>query len=166
MTRWYLVYTKPRKEGVAAENLKRQGYEAYLPLIQQSRRRRARWSEAIEPLFPRYLFIRFTLGIDNVGSIRYTTGVSGLVRFTDEPAVVADHIVESIRRRADSENGLHRSKAPRFVPGDTVVIDTGPLARMEGVFVAETGQERVAILLHMLGRDNVVSAERAILRLA
>jgi len=30
---WYLLYTKPRQEQRAVENLKRQGYIAYLPLI-------------------------------------------------------------------------------------------------------------------------------------
>lgn len=166
MEHWYVVYTKPRKEAVAEENLKRQGYEAYLPLIEQPRRRRARWGVAIDPLFPRYLFIRLRAGVDSIGPIRYTTGVSGLVRFAEEPAVVEDHIIESLRRRADGKTGLHYPEAPRFSPGDTVIIDAGPLAGVEAVFVAETGQERVAILLHMLGRENRATAERDLLRLA
>ena len=30
---WYLVHTKPRQEGLALENLERQGYECYLPTL-------------------------------------------------------------------------------------------------------------------------------------
>ena len=30
---WYLIHTKPRQELRALENLERQGYECYLPLL-------------------------------------------------------------------------------------------------------------------------------------
>lgn len=151
---------------VAEQNLQRQGYEAYLPLIQQRRRRCGRWREVIEPLFPRYLFVRVRPGYDNIGPIRYTTGVQGLVRFTEEPAVVPDQIVESLRRTADCNIGLHHPKGPLFAPGDTVIIDEGPLAGLRAIILAETGQERVMILLKMLGRDNYINVERDLLRLA
>ena len=36
---WYLIFTKPRQENLARENLERQGFTTYLPLTQQSRRR-------------------------------------------------------------------------------------------------------------------------------
>lgn len=166
MKRWYLVYTKSRKEKVAEENLKRQGYEVYLPLIEQARRRRERRTETIEPLFPRYLFLCFRPGCDNIAPIRYTTGVSGLVRFTEEPAVVPDQIIASLRSRADGKSGLHRPKDPMLAPGDMVTIEEGPLSGVGAIFLAGTGQERVAILVHMLGRQNRVSVERDLVRLA
>lgn len=166
MKRWYLVHTKPRKEIVAEQNLQRQGYELYLPLIQQPRRRCGHWVEVIKPLFPRYLFVRLRIGYDNIHSIRYTTGVRDLVRFTEEPSVVPDQIVESLRRTADCNTGLHRSKRPLFEPGDAVIIDEGPLAGLQAIFLAETGQERAIILLNMLGRENRATIERDVLRLA
>lgn len=81
---WYVVYAKSRQEAVAEENLGRQGYEVYLPLIAQPRRQRGQWRQVLEPLFPRYLFVHLRLGCDNIGPIRYTTGVSSLVRFREE----------------------------------------------------------------------------------
>ena len=35
---WYLIYTKPRRERAALENLERQGYQAYLPRVRVRRR--------------------------------------------------------------------------------------------------------------------------------
>ena len=32
---WYLIYTKPRQEIVALENLERQGFNVYLPLYKK-----------------------------------------------------------------------------------------------------------------------------------
>jgi transcriptional antiterminator RfaH len=166
MKRWYLVHTKPRKEMVVEQNLQHQGYEVYLPLIQQPRRRRGHWIEAIEPLFPRYLFVRLRIGYDNIRPIRYTTGVHNLVRFTEEPTVVPDQIVESLRCTADRNTSLHHPKGPLFKSGDTVIVDKGPLAGLQAIFLAETCQERVIILLKMLGRENRVTVECDLLRLA
>ena len=73
---WYAVYTKPRQERIARENLERQSFEAYMPLMRVRRKRRDKWVEAIEPMFSRYLFIRLALGTTNVASIRSTRGVT------------------------------------------------------------------------------------------
>ncbi|MGH8550041.1 MAG: transcription/translation regulatory transformer protein RfaH [Methylococcales bacterium] len=159
MKQWYVVYTKPRQEAVAEENLERQSYDVYLPRIAQSRRHRGRWRRCIEPLFPRYLFVRLGIGCNHTSPIRYTTGVSNLVRFGDELGVVDDQIVESLRRRADGATGLHLPKDPVFTKGDRVVMDAGPFAGVEAIFQAETGSERVVILLNLLGRNNYISID-------
>jgi transcriptional antiterminator RfaH len=166
MRHWYLVHTKPRKERVAEQNLQRQGYDFYLPLIQQPRRRRGQWIEVIEPLFPRYLFVRLRVGYDDIRPIHYTTGVHNLVCFTEEPAIVPDQIIESLRRTADPSTGLHHPKSPMFKPGDTVVVDKSPLAGLQAIFLAETAQDRVIVLLKILGRENRITVERDMLRLA
>ena len=43
MQEWYAVYTKPKREMVAEENLQRQEILTYLPLTREKRRRRERW---------------------------------------------------------------------------------------------------------------------------
>lgn len=151
---------------MAEENLQRQGWQVYLPLIRQPRRRRGHWIEVIEPLFPRYLFVRFQSGHDNISPIRYTTGVHNLVRFSEYPATVPDSIVESLQRAADGATGLHYPREPLFKPGDKVIIEQGPLAGLQAILLAETGQERVVILLEMLGRENRLPIKRDLLRLA
>ena len=164
MKQWYAVYTKPRQEGVAAENLKRQRYDVYLPLIVEARRQQHRWRQRIEPLFPRYLFVRLSLGCDNTSPIRCTTGVSKLVRFGDQLAVVDDEIVESLKGRADRVTGLHVPKSPVFEPGDKVVMDAGSMAGVEAILHGETSSERVVILLNLLGRKHYISVNRNRLR--
>lgn len=163
---WYLVHTKPRKESVAEQNLERQGYEVYLPLIHQQRRRYERWVQIIEPLFPRYLFIRLRPGYDNMTPVRYTSGVQNLVRFTEEPAIVPGVVVDCIMRTADAHTGLHSPKRPAFQRGDSVTIEKGPLANLQAIVWGESGEERVMILLTILGRETVVTVSRNTLGLA
>ena len=84
--RWYVVYTKPREEARARENLERQGHQCYLPELSLEKRRRGKVVPVTEPLFPRYLFIRCAdeLATAGWGSLRSTRGVVKLVAFGDE----------------------------------------------------------------------------------
>ncbi len=87
---WYAVCCKPRQEAIAEENLLRQGFHVNLPRIRIRRHRRGQWIDAIEALFPRYLFIRIDPYRCNTAPVRSTRGVVGLVRFGGQPAVVPD----------------------------------------------------------------------------
>ena len=42
MRKWYVVQTRPRQERRAEVNLARQGYRAWLPVMERSRRRAKR----------------------------------------------------------------------------------------------------------------------------
>lgn len=149
---WYLVYTKPRHEELALANLMRQGYQAYLPRLRHWRKRRGKRVEVIEPLFPRYLFILLDNQLDNWSPIRSTLGVTSLVRFGTDPARVPDAFVAHLQERENAE-GLHEWVEPALVPGDTVRVAEGPFQGYEGVVLAPTGQERVILLLDLVGRE-------------
>ena len=76
---WYLVYTKPQQERVANDNLQRQGYETYLPMLRKRVKRGKTYHHRLDPLFPRYLFIHLSDQLDDWGPIRSTIGVTHLV---------------------------------------------------------------------------------------
>jgi len=158
--RWYAVCCKPRQETVAEENLLRQGFHVYLPRIRMRQRRRGRWVEAVEVLFPRYIFIRVDPEQRSTATIRSTRGVTGLVRFGGQPAVVPDVVMEALKRREDAGSGLHRDNRAAFSSGESVKLIEGPLAGMEGVFAEEDGERRVIVLLELLGKVNKVSVDR------
>ena len=75
MKRWYVIYTKPRGERIAEENLQGQGYETYLPRSDPPHERACKRVAAPEPLFPRYLFIHLDVERENPSPIRSTFGV-------------------------------------------------------------------------------------------
>jgi len=149
---WYLVYTKPRQEALAQANLERQGYGVYLPKVRQMRRRRGKQEAVVEPLFPRYLFIHLDTQNDNWGPIRSTFGVASLVRFGSEPAQVPDELVAHLKAQ-EGQEGLHEWAEPKMKVGDRVRVAEGPLKGYEGILLAKTGQERVMLLLEMLGKE-------------
>jgi transcriptional antiterminator RfaH len=152
---WYLIYTKPRQERLARENLERQGYPAYLPLVAARRRREGRIVTVTEALFPRYLFVRLSPEWDDWRPIRSTLGVTALVSFGNIPARVPDALMEMLRAREDAR-GLQDLPRPEFNPGDRVRVVEGAFAGYEGVLRGRSGQDRVAVLLDIIGQANRV----------
>ena len=150
--RWFVIYSKPRMESLAELNLRRQSYETYLPLVRLFQRRRGAWRQAVEPLFPRYLFIRMTAKQNTISPIASTRGVSNLVRFGQQMATAPDTLVDQLRSAEDPAQGVHDLVKPIFIQGEKVRVLEGALAGFEAIFEAQNGDTRVTILMDILGR--------------
>jgi len=146
---WYVIQTKPRQEHVALENLLRQGYESYLPMMRREKMRSGRLLESIEPMFSRYMFIRLGMSLADRswGPIRSTIGVSQLVRFGGQPAAVRDDVIDCIRQ---AEQSLPVDKA--FQKGDALVVADGPFKGLTAVFELKDANERAMVFLDLLGK--------------
>jgi transcriptional antiterminator RfaH len=154
--RWYVVQTHPQSESRAEFNLRRQGFDAYLPRYKRSRRHGRKVEMVARPLFPRYLFVGFDLARDRWRAIYSTFGVSHLIFAGEEPAAIADDIVEEIRAR-EGEDGYVTLRLPEGVsPGSRVRIVDGLFADATGVLERIADDRRVAILLDLLGRKTRV----------
>ncbi len=185
---WYVVHTKPRLEAEAQRQLSRQEFETYLPLFRVYRKPRkaraaaGRSSEASlqgpgtaaanghgapgldaglvihEPMFPRYLFLRPTRATQSLGTVRSTVGVSRLVMFGLQPAILADAAVRAIRQAEmlREQAGLH--EITPFRPGMAVCVQNSPLAGAQAL-VHAVSRDRVTLLLDILGRPQTVQVQ-------
>ncbi|MBK1727459.1 transcription/translation regulatory transformer protein RfaH [Halorhodospira neutriphila] len=152
---WYLIHSKPRQEEKARWNLDQQGFRCYLPYIRVRRRRRGRYETLVEPMFPRYLFIRLAAGEEDWSPIRSTLGVSRLVRFGTWPARVPDELVAAIRER--TEGGCCDLCPEPLQPGERVRVLDGPFHGYEGLFRTQRSDERVMILLDLAGQHTTLT---------
>ena len=155
---WYAVYTKPRQEKVAQENLNRQGYHTYLPLVHLRRRRKGKVCDLVEPLFPRYLFINLREGEDNWGPIRSTLGAVSLVQFGHQAAVVPEALITYLKGE-EGDDGVHQFPEPDPRKGDKVRVIDGPLGGYEAVFIEKSTKKRVLLLLKLLGKESRVNVK-------
>lgn len=149
---WYLVHSKPQREEVATTNLERQGFEVFVPRMRVQARRRGHFVERVEPMFPRYLFTRLDAEQQDWSPIRSTVGVSTLVRFGLKPAVVPEPLVDDLRSRADEDGIVTDLVPPDLEPGRPVRIIEGLLEGYRGIVQAKSGNERVHLLLDMVGK--------------
>jgi len=153
---WYVIHTKPRQEQLAAENLLRQAYQVYFPKTKQLKRIRGRQHAQPEPLFPRYLFLQPESAAQSISPVRSTLGVSGLVRFCHEPAVMQAETLHAIREFETRRNAASDEDISPFHPGVRIHIADGPFAGMEGL-ISNVSQERVIVLMQLLGQDTRVT---------
>ena len=155
---WYLIHTKPRQEAVALENLERQGYRCYLPLMRREKVARGKLKLVDELLFPRYLFIWLESSLQSLSwtPIRSTRGVTRLVTFGKEPARVPTALIEGIRQQQES---LSQAPERAFAPGDRVAITEGPFAGIEAIYQESDGERRVMVLIELMNRQVKVPLE-------
>lgn len=155
-----VIRTHVHCEKIAIENLKRQDFNYYQPLILERKKRRNKLQYVESPLFPCYLFVEI---IDKWRSLQNTYGVAGLVGSKSSPAFVRDAVIQSLRNR--EQNGfIQLPKARAFNVGDKVMINNGSFAGQEALVERMSGNQRQKILLALLAnRINVLVDEEDLL---
>lgn len=161
-TAWYVAHTKPRAESVASEHLTRQGYHVYLP---QLKRLNAKSETLLEPMFPRYLFFAPATSGQPIAPVQSTVGVSNIVRFGNQPATILESTLQDIERVEHAQHGLDFAALTPFQTGARVEITAGPLQGLEAL-VSGVAEERVVVMLKLLGRELKTTVKPAHLHLA
>ena len=162
-SRWYVVQTHPHAEAKASWHLQRQGFDTYLPRYLKKRRHARRVESVTVPLFPRYLFVAIAMGSQRWLSIRSTIGVTRLVCDGERPTPVASSVFETLRRREDANGLIKLDPKPRFMLGEKVCVLGGAFQDCLGLYEGMSGNERVTILLELLGRKVRVNLDSEIL---
>lgn len=143
--RWYALHTRARHEKQVDRRLRERRFEAYLPLIPQVRQWHDRRKVLQLPLFPGYVFARFSL--DATTRVVETPGVATVVRHEGRPAPITDEEIENVRRfaAAIAETGTVPTPTPLIEKGERVRIVSGDLKGVEGLVVERRGGARVLI---------------------
>lgn len=156
---WHLAQLRPNGSSLATRNLLRQGYEVFNPKHMVSKRRALRFEPREEQLFPGYLFVGLGQAKRQWGPINGTLGVARLVSFGGSAAVVPIHLITELRKRCDDTDMM--LPVPDLAPGDTIRILAGPFAEFVSKVEKVDAQQRVWVLLDILGRDARVQLDRA-----
>ena len=151
MKRWYVAYTQPTAELRAAGHLRRQGFDAYLPLCRQIRRHARREETVLRPLFPRYGCVARGLEVDRWRSVNGTIGVSRLVCHGERPAALPDGVVEGLRISEIDEGAVPLSRLVLFDKGAQLRVLDGAFVGQTGTYHGMTGSERVVLLFNLIG---------------
>lgn len=154
---WYCVRTQPRREHIAASNLReRARVDVFAPRIRVPRRSRSgRPSAVLEALFPGYIFARFDC-FHQLRHVMAVNSVTGVVRFGGECAAVDDRVIDLLC--SDVRGMAPLSSAPEISPGLWVRVIGGWFRDQEGrVLSFHRGSDRVRVLLNLLGREVQVS---------
>ena len=153
---WYAIKVKPQHESVVYQALNYTSIEAFHPTCKAKRK----WSDRVkiidEPLFTGYVFGRFIF--ENRVSILRIPGVASIVGFSGQPAPIPEEEIAVIQRITAS--GLAVKPFPFLKVGQTVRIERGPLAGVEGILTAEKDEWRMVVGIQMLQRAVSVTIDK------
>jgi transcriptional antiterminator RfaH len=148
---WYAAFTQPNGEQRSIIHLHNQGFATYLPRFLKKRRSGRRVSYVAAPLFPRYVFVGIDLKHQRWRSVNGTIGISHLVSQGEWPVPLDERILQAIAMR-ETDDGLVRLAPPRFQKGEHVRVTDGVFAEQLGLYEGLADQDRIRILLDLLGR--------------
>lgn len=164
--RWYALHTRARHEKRVSFRLQKGGFEAFLPLVPRERRWHDRKKVIEWPIFPGYVFVRFSLGV--LSRVLGTPGIASVVRFNGEPAAISEEEIDNVRRLAAAirETGQFPEPTPLVEEGQRVRIVSGALRGVEGVVVERRGGGRVLVQvgLRAIGQGVRVDVDATTLR--
>ncbi|MBI2345682.1 MAG: hypothetical protein HYV03_02080 [Deltaproteobacteria bacterium] len=137
MSEWYVIQTKPKKEGDICQQLARARYDIFFPQM--------RGGDRMKPLFPSYVFVHTDCREPAIYQlIRYTRGVRRVLGDTDGPRPISAAIVHALRQATLDGSLVEQSLLLRV--GDTVRIRRGLLRDLVGIIernVPDAGRVRV-----------------------
>ncbi|MGY3858859.1 MULTISPECIES: transcription/translation regulatory transformer protein RfaH [Aeromonas] len=152
MKKWYLAYCKPKEEARARAHLAAQGVESYYPMVEIEKLRRGKRVPVREPMFPNYLFILVDLDVIPPITLKSTRGISRIIHFGKEWSSVSSQLIYRLMSRDDSDEA--RACYARLPSqGDKVVIESGPLAGFEAIYLEPDGEKRAILLVTLLNQE-------------
>lgn len=150
MKHWYLIQFKPNSHRLAERNLKRQGFEVFLPMQEITRRKVSRFVSELKPLFPGYMFVSVDTDAAPWRAINSTMGVSRLVSFDGAPKPLPLQLVSSLMLRCDTTGKILPPETLKA--GDSVEVLSGPFANFVATVEEIDAQQRVWLLMDFMGQ--------------
>jgi len=152
--KWFVLYTKPRSEFKALEQLKEIEIETYLPTITITRQWKDRKKKVEEALFKSYIFI-YGEDADRSKAVTRDAIVKSIF-FNDKPAVVPQKEIDSLKKVLASQERIEVFTG--IVRGAYVKIGSGPFEGVEGIVESISKDEStLSISIHMLNRTVVTA---------
>lgn len=152
---WFLAQLKPNCANIADKNLKRQGFDTFLPLEETTRQYNGKFVTTRQPLFPGYIFVAFDITHGLWRTVRSTYGITRLVSFGDEPAPVPPDLVAQMMLNCDA--GGKMLSTDILKPGDQVTLTKGPFANFIAEVVKIEPDRRVWVLMEIMGAKTKVA---------
>jgi transcription antitermination factor NusG len=153
---WFVVRVRSNFERTIHLNFREKGYDTFLPQYRSRRVWSDRTKETEVPLFPGYVFCRF----DPLRRlpILTTPGVITILGSSAGPIPVDTSEVDAVRSLLQTK--LPVGPWPFLVKGQSVKIEHGPLAGVEGTVLEVKNGFRLVVSISLLQRSIFAEIDR------
>ena len=147
---WVVLNTQPHRERLAIDNLERQSFTAYCPMIVKRIRHARRTFEAPRPLFPGYVFVEASSDVHLWRPLLSTVGVRTVVRCGDQLSFLDADFIDGIKAR--EVNGAVVRPIKPYAVGQQVRMTGGALEGLIATIIEVDEKDRLVLLLDLLNR--------------
>lgn len=148
---WMIATYKINELKRLKNNFQNQDLEYYHPKINT---KKYNSTSKEEPLFPGYIFIYSE--IENYSKIKFTKGISKVIRFGNNIATLEDDEIYELKK-IESES-FSKPIIQKICVGQEATISEGPLKGTFVTIASLPNKDRVNIFLHILGNKRKVTA--------
>jgi transcription antitermination factor NusG len=154
---WYAVRTKSRHERVVCDQIDADGFESYLPTVQQFRQ----WSDRKKlidfPLFPGYLFVRAPHFSTQKTQILRKVGVIGFVGNGRGAAQIPDGELNGVRLLL--RNRIPHASHPYLQVGQRIRVTDGALRGIEGILVGLGSKNGLVVSIDAIQKSLIIQLQ-------
>lgn len=159
---WYVFYTKSRHEKKVEAQLRKRGYDVFLPTQKVLKQWSDRKKKVEVPLFNSYIFVHeLESGITDILQV---PGISWAIRHNGRPAILHPRELQTIRQFLATGLLIQVDERPDVRLLDDVEVVDGVLKGMVGRVVATADETRFAVLLETLGQSILVRIDPILLQ--
>ena len=151
---WFLLKTKPNAHVTACDNLKRQGFDVFLPLVTKTTKKNGKFLDIKTPLFPGYVFMGTSIDPIPWKSVNGTRGISKAVTLDGVYRSVNVLIIDGLVRRCDNDGVIQSLND--IVSGDLAKIERGPFAEFICTVEKIKDDHRAWVLIDLLKQQTRV----------
>jgi transcription antitermination factor NusG len=153
---WFAIHVRSNFEHMVSSQLEAKGFTVFLPQY----RARRRWADRVKildrPLFPGYLFCR--LDCASPLPVLTTPGVASIVGAGKTPIPVDPGEIAAVQ--AVIASGVAAQPYPFLKAGQSIYLERGPLAGLEGIIVSLPNEYRLVVSVSLLQRSLSVEVDR------
>lgn len=154
---WYAIRTKSRHEKIVCSQIAADGFDAYLPTIQQSRQ----WSDRKKlidfPLFPGYVFLRIPEFASQKTRILRKVGVIGFVGNGRGTALIPDSELNGVRQLL--RNRIPHASHPYLEVGQRIRVTDGVLRGVEGILVGLGNKKGLVVSIDAIQKSLIIQLQ-------
>ncbi len=154
---WAVVNSHPHREHFAIENLHRQAFRAYCPMVRRRRTRGRRVMDLLRPLFPGYVFVQVDPAVDRWRPMLSTFGVRTVVRCGDRLSLLDDEFIQGLKDR--EVDGVIARPASPYQVGQQVRMAGGAFDGLIATIIEMDDNDRLTVLMDLLSRPVKVKVD-------
>jgi transcription antitermination factor NusG len=146
---WFALYTKPRSEFKAAEQINEAGIQYYLPSVTRVKQWSDRKKKVTEPLIKGYIFI-YGNERERIISLEQFSVVRCLTE-RGRAAKIPDWQIENLKKMLSTQSDVIVKEG--LIPGTRIRIKEGPFEGVIGILRETDNEKTLAVSIDLLNRS-------------